>query len=292
MRRLSALSILIIALMLVLPLAVAADDPPAPTTRHQYRVDSLPIAGLAEVIKFVLEFPQGAQTPPHTHPGLTLVTVLEGEITFDTQGAKKVYKVGDSFTEPPNVVGTAVNTAPGRTRVMASLIVPKGAPPSTPQPGAAAPAIAPTTLYLFRADAFFPGDPYEVAQTVLDFAPGAQTPAHTHPGQTFVTVLAGEITFTTQGATKVYKVGESFIELPEAVGVARNAGAVPATVLATYLLPKGAPLSTPVATPGLPVTGGGGMAGQPAYWRIVLVTLPLLFALGGGWFGRRHARRA
>jgi hypothetical protein len=36
---------------------------------------------------------------------------------------------------------------------------------------------------------------------VLDFAPGAQTPPHTHPGQVVGTVLAGEITFTTGGAT-------------------------------------------------------------------------------------------
>jgi hypothetical protein len=76
------------------------------------------------------------------------------------------------------------------------------------------------------------------------------------------------------------------------VGVARNAGTVPATVLPTYLLPKGAPLSTPATTPGVPATGGGGMASPPHRWWIALVTAPILIVLVTGWYGRRRSRRA
>src|SRR4051812_27619343 len=87
--------------------------------------------------------------------------------------------------------------------------------------------------------------PYDVAQLVQDFAPGAATPFHTHPGIVMVTVVAGEITFTLEGVDKVYKAGESFVEVPNQVGQARNAGTVPARVMASYLILPGAPLSMP-----------------------------------------------
>ena len=290
MTRHRALAALVLILAFALPAAVAADDPPGPTTRHQFRVASIPLVGAAEMVKFVLETAPGAATPPHTHPGLVLVTVLEGEVTFDTQGAKKLYKVGDSFTELPGVVGTASNAGTVKSRVMASMVVPKAAAPSSPQPGGPSPAPpTPTTLYLFRADAIFPGEPYEVAQTVLDFAPGAQTPVHTHPGQVFVTVLEGAITFRTGGGEKVYQVGESFIELPGVVGQARNAGTARTTVLATYLLPQGAPLSTPVTTPGMPATGAGGVARTAPPLSLALLAGCAL--VGIGWYLRRKLRQ-
>lgn len=300
-------SILVFAILLALglPLGALADDPPAPVARHVYRVPGLPPSGAMEVVTFINEFQPGAQTPAHTHPGLTLVTVLEGQVTFKHPDSEKTYKVGDSFVERPGEVGVATNTAAGRTRVMASMVVPKGAAPSTPQPGAATPPVTPTLVYLYRTDAIVPTGAYEVVQQVLDFAPGAQTPVHTHPCQVVVTVIAGENTFVTPGKTTLYKTGDSFVELPGAVGQARNAGSTPMTVMATYLLPQGAPLSEPVAPappstgtggnlPGLPSTGAGGAQGEPT-----LVTGLGLAALGAlalgacGWLVRRReaARR-
>ena len=290
MRRRSIVATLILMLALALPAAVAADDPPAPTTRHQFRTAGLPVAGQAEVVTFIFETQPGAATPAHTHPGLVLVTVIEGALTFRTGGAERVYQVGESFIELPGVEGTALNLGAARSRATGSMVIPKGAAPSTPQPGAAVPAPAPASLYLSRADAALPAAPYEVAQTVLDFAPGAQTPVHTHPGQVFVTVIEGELTFRTGGADKVYKVGESFIEQPGVPAQARNAGATRATVMATYLLPQGAPLSAPAAMPGLPNTGaGGGDIGVPLGWLVLLVGGALV---GGDRLLRRGARRA
>lgn len=92
MKRRRALSVLALVLVLILPLGATAAAPPGPTTRHQFRVDSLPLAGLAETVTFVNDFPPGAATPPHTHPGLTLVTVLQGEITFRTSRGDKAYQ--------------------------------------------------------------------------------------------------------------------------------------------------------------------------------------------------------
>ena len=135
-----------------------------------------------------------------------------------------------------------------------------------------------------------PTGAYDVIQQVLDFAPGAQTPVHTHPGQVVVTVIAGENTFVTQGQTTVYKTGESFVELPGVVGQARNAGGAPMAVMATYLLPQGVPLSEPVTTPGLPATGAGGMADAGVTpLAALLAALPGAVALLVG--GRRARRR-
>lgn len=288
-RRRSLLATFMLILALAVPVAVAADDPPAPTSRHQFRLDGLPITGPAEIFTHVFETQPGSKTPQHTHPGLLLGTVFEGELTMTVGGAEKSYKAGESFTEPPGVVSVAHNRGTVRSRVLGSMVMPKGVAPSTAEPGeppAASPA--PTTFYIFRADAVLPAGPYEVAHTVLDFAPGAQTPPHTHPGQVVGTVLAGEITFTTQGATRVYKAGETIVELPGVVGQARNAGGAPATVLAVYLLPKGAPLSSPVATPGMPNTGmGGGTLPLSLGWLALLA--------GGGtlifvWKLRRKPR--
>ena len=175
---------------------------------------------------------------------------------------------------------------------MGTMVLPKGAAPSTAEPGepsAASPA--PTTFYIHRTDAIIPTGAYEVAHTVLDFVPGAQTPPHTHPGQVIGTVLEGEITFTTQGTTKVYKAGEIIVELPGVVGQARNAGGAQATVLAVYLLPKGAPLSTPVATPGMPNTGGGGTAQFTPAPLTVLLLGGAFLAIGWG-LRRRGSRQA
>ncbi len=301
MRRRSILAILVLVLVLVFPMTVAADDPPGPTTRHQFRVAGLPVVGLAEMNRFSLEFAPGAATPAHDHPGQVLVTVLEGEVTLVTPGAKKVNKVGDSFIESPNEVGTASNTGTGKARVVVSIVAPQGPPLATEHPGGPSPAPAtPTTFYFVNTAAILPGDPYEVVQQVLDFAPGAQTPVHTHPGQVFVTVLEGELTFKTGGADKVYRVGESFIEQPGVAAQARNAGAVRTTTHVTYLLPQGVPLSAPVAPtapatgtggnlPGLPNTGAGGGTAVPLGWLVLLACGALA---SGAQLLRRRARRA
>ena len=289
-RRRTILATLLLILAAILPLTVAAEDPPAPTTRHQHRMAGLPIAGPAEVFTHVFETPPGAKTPRHTHPALLLGTVFEGELTMTVGGTEKAFKVGESFTEPPGVVSVAHNRGTVRSRVLGSMVMPKGVAPSAAEPGeppAASPA--PTTYYVFRTDAVLPAGAYDVAHTVLDFAPGAQTPLHTHPGQVVGTVLAGEITFTTQGTTKVYKPGETIVELPGIVGQARNVGSVPATVLAVYLLPTGAPVSTAAAMPGLPTTGAGGTTPRSAAPLAALLLGGALLALV--WERRRRGTR-
>ncbi len=65
-----------------------------------------------------------------------------------------------------------------------------------------------TTRHQFRAPGMPINGPYELVHLVLDFAPGAWTPLHTHGGQGIVTVLAGTMTRRAEGAETVYRAGE------------------------------------------------------------------------------------
>src|SRR5687768_5298946 len=52
----------------------------------------------------------------------------------------------------------------------------------------------PAKVYELKTAVQDPAAQFEVIQVVLDFAPGAWTPPHTHGGQTFNLVLDGELT--------------------------------------------------------------------------------------------------
>lgn len=275
MRRRTILAALILILTLALP-GVAAAATPGPTIRHQVRVAGLPMAGLAEVVNQVNDFQPGQQTSVHTHPGLTVVTVLAGELTYRNP-AEKIYKPGDAFAERPDVVHYGLNAGTAPMRITTSFVIPKEATLTVPQPTQPSPVPpAPTTPHLVRVPAVIPVGAYDVVSAIVDFAPGAETPPQTHAGQVVSTVLAGELTVRSGGSERAFKVGETFVEAPETVVQVHNAGGAQATVFSTYLLQQGAPLATMATTPGLPSTGAGGMAR-----RAPLLPLAAL-ALGGG----------
>jgi len=112
-----------------------------------------------------------------------------------------------------------------------------------------------TTRAQFRAPGQPLNGPFEVVHLILDFAPGAWTPLHTHGGQGVVTVLSGTMTRREQGAETVYKAGQGWVETPGREHAAGNLTTEPASVFVTFLLPKGAPLTT--------TQGGGGQQGVP-----------------------------
>ena len=84
----------------------------------------------------------------------------------------------------------------------------------------------------------------DVIQVVLDFAPGQWTPPHTHGGQAFNTVLEGEITLRENGTEHIFKAGESWTDTIDQVHAAGNTGSKKARLMVTWLLPKGAQLTT------------------------------------------------
>lgn len=74
----------------------------------------------------------------------------------------------------------------------------------------------------------------------VDFPPGAVFPLHSHGGPVIAMVTEGEITLTQNGKSQVYKAGQGFNEVMGQIHEARNRGTAQASVVVTYLLPKGA----------------------------------------------------
>ncbi len=132
MKRFTTLAAMFVVLSLGHSVAFSK-QPPTPVVRYQFRVEGAPLSGPYDLVQHSLHFAPGAATPWHTHPGLVLVTVVEGEQTFRVDGTEKVYKVGDSFTEMAGHVAQAHNTTAANTTVLVSYMVPDGAPLSTPQ---------------------------------------------------------------------------------------------------------------------------------------------------------------
>nr|WP_180204686.1 cupin domain-containing protein [Pseudomonas sp. SbOxS1]NYU04680.1 cupin domain-containing protein [Pseudomonas sp. SbOxS1] len=86
---------------------------------------------------------------------------------------------------------------------------------------------------------------------VVEYGPGAASPAHTHPQTAFIyaTVLEGAFRIKIKGQPeKIYKVGENFVEEPGSVHeVSANASATePARLLAVFVLDTD---KTPLVTP-------------------------------------------
>ncbi len=206
------------------------------------------LAGEFELVQLIVDFPAGTWTPAHTHGGMLLVTVLNGEQTVrDEQGTEKIYKAGESFTETPGEYLEIGNAGESLTTVSAVALLPIGASLSTTKEGIStdnAPP-GPTTIYQNRLAVTEPLGEFELVQLVVDFPTGTWTPAHTHGGMLLVTVLNGEQTVRDeQGAEKIYKAGEAFIETPGEYLEIGNAGESLTTVSAVALLPIGASLST------------------------------------------------
>jgi quercetin dioxygenase-like cupin family protein len=76
---------------------------------------------------------------------------------------------------------------------------------------------------------------------LVEYGPGASSPAHTHPGSAFIyaTVLEGAVRSQVNGGPlAVYRAGESFAEMPgDHHGVSANASATePAKLLAVFVV--------------------------------------------------------
>lgn len=86
---------------------------------------------------------------------------------------------------------------------------------------------------------------FDVVSLILDFAPGAETPLHSHPGPGIVLVLEGELTgFDEEGNEVLYREGDTFLEGPGNQHRVRNDTDQTVQVLFTILLPEGEPLTT------------------------------------------------
>jgi quercetin dioxygenase-like cupin family protein len=281
---------LLVLALLALPSGLAFGQPPAPgpTVVWQFRTPGAPQAERFNLVQGRLHFEPGAATPVHTHPGQVVVTMLEGENTFTMNGMVHLYRAGESFVELPGETMQARNAGTTRMSVMATYLLPWGAPLSQPVAGDTTPLPRPTTSYQFKTDVAAMPEPFDVVQQELEFAPGAMTPRHTHPGIVMVTVLAGELTFNLNGVDTVYREGESFVEIPTQVVQARNVSGAPTRVMVSYLLPAGAPLSEPQAAPGVVPASLPNTGEAPLGFPVELLALAGAALLGSGWWLRRR----
>jgi LPXTG-motif cell wall-anchored protein len=106
-----------------------------------------------------------------------------------------------------------------------------------------------------RFEALEAPGPIDVVQLVLDFRPGAGVPTHTHGGPVFVTVLEGAITLVGEQGEETFQAGQTLIELPTQSFSARNPTDGSTRLFATYVLPRGATLTTVAERAVVPALG-------------------------------------
>jgi quercetin dioxygenase-like cupin family protein len=132
-------------------------------------------------------------------------------------------------------------SAPVLTVSLGALAVPKAQ--STPTIGASAVVLSKQTTG---------GKDYIVSDITI--APGGSTGWHTHRGEVYGIMKAGELTHFSADCKQdgPYDVGDPITDPtgPDHVHLARNLGTVPVVLEVTYLDPAGAPTAGSVPNPG------------------------------------------
>ena len=115
---------------------VAGAQPPNNRNRQVFQHD-LPNVSLDNwaVTAVEVAYGPGERSAPHSHPGITIVYVLEGEIRSKVgDGPEQTYTAGQMFIEYPGqlhgVSGNASASTPAK--LLAILLAEKGKPLTTP----------------------------------------------------------------------------------------------------------------------------------------------------------------
>jgi quercetin dioxygenase-like cupin family protein len=107
-----------------------------------------------------------------------------------------------------------------------------------------APAVKRTVL--LQHDTSVPG--YEAVLVSVEIPVGGREGRHTHSGTAMIHVTDGAITLDYEGKpTTTYKAGQSFFVDAGKVHEGINKESVPAKAIATFVIPKGQPVTTQVA---------------------------------------------
>ena len=246
------------------PTPVPLVAPPGPVSHFPTRFDVVDAPEQFDQVLMIVDFPVGAWTPSHTPGGTLYVTVIDGEISTRTAGPlghEDTYPAGSTFTASPGGYLELGNASPANARVIATTLLPKGAPLTLNQagfssdaysgptddyrvPDSVAHAPRPTTVYHSAIAVERPAGAFELVHLLLDLDPGVWTPRHIHGGQELVIVTAGDMTLQRQGEVQLFAAGESWVNKSGVVHAARNDGRDFAQVVVAFLLPAGRPLTT------------------------------------------------
>lgn len=81
-----------------------------------------------QIVMLSVEYAPGAISPRHSHPGPTLVYIVEGTICSEVkETSAKLYSAGDSFYEPEGGWHAARNQSGRTVRLIAYITAPAGA---------------------------------------------------------------------------------------------------------------------------------------------------------------------
>jgi quercetin dioxygenase-like cupin family protein len=122
-------------LLVIFAAAAIADDAKSPQAERQIlgKHDQSGVPG-KEVVIGTATFPAGSVIAFHTHPGDESGFVIKGSVTVMIRGAASIsLKAGDGFFNPRGSVHSVVAGPDGAT-VVATWIVDKNVPMSTPAP--------------------------------------------------------------------------------------------------------------------------------------------------------------
>ena len=124
-----------VTLALLLSSASFAADAPKPVI-HLILDESYSPDASKHAVVMTVDWPAGADTGWHTHPGDEYATVLEGEIGIITKADGKqsyrVYKAGEAYHNVKGVVHDARSAGQGPAKTVVVMIAPKGAPVTQP----------------------------------------------------------------------------------------------------------------------------------------------------------------
>ena len=102
-----------------------------------------------------------------------------------------------------------------------------------------------TRKILLKEDSAVPG--YEQALVLVEIPAGGREGRHTHPGSVMIYVQEGTLTFDYEGKpTATYNPGDAFYVEPDKIHEGINNGRTPVTVIATFFLKKGVPMTSQV----------------------------------------------
>ena len=80
-----------------------------------------------------VEIEPGVEGGKHTHPGLEMAYVIEGQLEVKVEGQPtRTYKAGEAFSVAEGVVHAAINTGTVTTKLLTTYLVEVGKPLATP----------------------------------------------------------------------------------------------------------------------------------------------------------------
>ncbi|WP_431473566.1 cupin domain-containing protein [Ornithinimicrobium sp. W1665] len=89
-----------------------------------------------DIIVARVDLAPGAAFPWHTHPGPVVVSVAQGQLTYQqsTDCVERLYDADEAFVDPGNIVHTAWNAGSTDIVLYATFYdVPAGVPPTIPE---------------------------------------------------------------------------------------------------------------------------------------------------------------